>query len=304
MSYIAYNNIKAFVSDGDEQSLLTSNYNVMYATNLTASNSTSYKRIKRIGQELDYYNQTGPKNTSISTTVIPVTGEGENQFNDFLALTGDFVSGSYIQVPNYRFEKCFLKSLQFSLEPWKPVSFNMQFDSYGLAAGNGLQSSNNENTTKQLISPLKGMSLHLFADAFSQTINQYESLNFNIEVERLPCFEIANPYSAGAGISKITKTLQINGISNVDWLSDYEPNTFIKLGFIMPDGNSFLVSGVLSSQAISINAGSAVKIDMQVTEDMNLGLFTTTTDFNYIVTSDGKYIVDNASNRLISYQNA
>lgn len=304
MSYIAYNNIKAFVSNGDEQSLLTSNYNAMYATSLTASNSTSYKRIKRIGQELDYYNQTGPKNTSISATVIPVTGEGQNQFNDFLALTGNFVSGSYIQVPNYRFEKCFLKSLQFSLEPWKPVSFNMQFDSYGLATGSGLQSLNDENPIKQLISPLRGMSLHLFADAFSQTINEYESLNFNIEVERLPCFEIANPYSAGVGISKITKTLEINGISNVDWLSDYQPNTFIKLGFIMPDANSFFVSGVLSSQAISVNGGGAVKINMRITEDMDLNQFATTTDFNYIITSDQDYIVDNASNRLISYQNA
>jgi hypothetical protein len=298
MPYITYNNVKAFLSTGDEQGLLTSNYNVMYATNITASNTTSFKRIKRVGQELDYYNQTGPKNTSISARVIPVTGAGINQFNDFVALTGDFVSGSCIQVPNYRFDKCFLKSLQFSIEPWKPISLDMQFDCYGLTTGNGLSSSTSAVGAVGLVSPLRGVSISLSTTGFTQAINEYESLNFNLEVERLANFEINAPYPSKVSASRITKTLQIDGISNADWLSDYEPNNFVAATLTMADGNSFSVSGVLASQTVSINNNNAVKIGIQIVEDLDMNV--SPVDYYYFITSDGDEIITSLSEQLIS----
>jgi len=298
MSYITYDNVRAFLSTGDEQSLSTTNYNVMYATNFTASNSTALKRVKRIGQNFDYYIQTGPKTASISTTVVPVTGVGFNQFIDFLSLTGNFTSGSYVQVPNYRFDKCFLKSFQFSLEPWKVLGLNMQFDSYGMSAGNGVNSYGEQSTSATPISPLRGMSIGITATGFSQAISEYENLSFSLDVERLPDFELGSAYPSRVSVSKITKTLQINGISNADWLSDYEPNNFIVATMGMADGNSFSVSGVLASQSVSINNNNAVKVDVQIIEDMNLE--DTLANIYYLTTSDGSYLIDgNTSNRLV-----
>ena len=268
MAYTSYQNIRAFLSTGDSQSLTTGTYNILYATNFSASNSTALKRVKRIGQELDYYIQTGPKSASISTTVIPVTGTNFNQFTGFLALTGDFTSGSYIQVPNYRFDKCFLKSFSFALEPWKPMYLEMQFDSYGLATGNGINSYEGQTQDTGIVSPLRGTSITLTTTNFTQTINQYENLNFNIEVERAPNFEIGSEYPAKVSVSKITKTLQINGISNADWLSDYQPNTSVTGTMTMADGNSFSVVGVLASQTSSIDSGGVAKGGLQIVEEM------------------------------------
>ena len=239
MSYVSYSTVRAFLSNGDEQTTNTGVCNVLYASNFNASNATQLKRVKRIGQELDYYIQTGPKSASISTTVLPVTGAGVNQFTGFLALTGDFTSGSFIHVPSYRFEKCFLKSMSFSLEPWKPMFLEMQFDSYGLATGSGIY-----------------------------VYDEYENLNFSIEIDRAPNFEIGSTYPTKVSVSKITKSLQINGVSNIDWLSDYQPNTTVSGSITMPDGNSFYMSGVLNSQTISIDSNGVAKGGLQIIEEM------------------------------------
>lgn len=307
MPYISYNNVRAFLSNGDSQSLSTGTHNTLYATSFTANNTTQLKRVKRIGQVFDYYIQTGPKSASISTSVIPITGAGFNQFTGFLALTGDFTSGSYIQVPNYRFDKCFLKSFNFSLEPWKPLSLDMQFESYGLAAGNGVDSYVGQDfpTGAQtgIISPLRGMSISLTATGFTQTINQYENLNFGIEVERLANFEVGSAYPAKVSVSKITKTLQIDGISNADWLSDYEPNNSVRATITMADGNTFSVAGVLASEAVSINNGNAVKVGIQIVEDMSLWpqIEDPLANVYYLITSAGDRLVDSSSNKLIAY---
>jgi hypothetical protein len=272
MPYVAYQNVRAFLSTGDSQSLSTGTYNILYATTFNANNTTQLKRIKRIGQELDYYIQTGPKSASISTTVIPVTGAGFNQFTGFLALTGDFTSGSYIQVPNYRFDKCFLKSFNFSAEPWKPIFIDMQFDSYGLATGNGINSYAGQDfpTGAQtgIVSPLRGTSITFTTTNFTQTINQYENLNFSVEVDRAPNFEIGNEYATKVSVAKITKSLQVNGISNIDWLSDYQPNTSVTGTITMADGNSFSVIGVLSSQTSSVDNNGVAKGGLQIVEEM------------------------------------
>ena len=272
MPYVSYNNIRAFLSAGDSQSLSTGSYDILYALNFNASNTTQLKRIKRIGQELDYYIQTGPKSASISTSIIPVTGAGFNQFTGFLALTGDFTSGSYIQVPNYRFDKCFLKSFGFSMEPWKPIAVEMQFDSYGLATGDGINSYAGQDfpTGAQtgIISPLRGCSVTFTTTNFTQTISQYENLNFSVEVDRASNFEIGNEYPIKVSVAKITKSLQINGISNIDWISDYQPNTSVTGTITLADGNSFSVIGVLSSQTSSIDNNGVAKGGLQVVEEM------------------------------------
>lgn len=269
MAYVAYNNIRAFLSTGDEQQGdSASSYNILYATNFSANNTTQLKRVKRIGQELDYYIQTGPKSASISTTVIPVTGANFNQLTGFLALTGDFVSGSFVKVPNYTFKKCFLKSINFSLEPWKPMLAEMQFDSYGQSSGASIYSDAAQTADTGIISPLRGMSIVLSAPSFTQTINEYENLNFGIEVERMPNFEIGQAYPTKVSVGKITKSLQINGISNIDWLSDYTATTTITATITMADGNSFSVAGVLNSQNVSVDSNGVAKGGLQVIEEM------------------------------------
>lgn len=268
MSYVSYSTVRAFLSNGDEQTTNTGVCNVLYASNLNASNATQLKRVKRIGQELDYYIQTGPKSASISTTVLPVTGAGVNQFTGFLALTGDFTSGSFIHVPSYRFDKCFLKSMSFSLEPWKPMFLEMQFDSYGLATGSGIYVYDGQSAETGIISPLRNMTINLSGINFTQQINEYENLNFSIEIDRAPNFEIGSTYPTKVSVSKITKSLQINGISNIDWLSDYQPNTTVSGSITMPDGNSFYMSGVLNSQTVSIDSNGVAKGGLQIIEEM------------------------------------
>jgi hypothetical protein len=268
MSYVSYSTVRAFLSNGDEQTTNTGVCNVLYASSFNASNTTQLKRVKRIGQELDYYIQTGPKSASISTTVLPVTGAGVNQFTGFLALTGDFTSGSFIHVPSYRFEKCFLKSMSFSLEPWKPMFLEMQFDSYGLATGSGIYVYDGQSVETGIVSPLRNMTINLSGINFIQQINEYENLNFSVEVDRAPNFEIGSAYPTKVSVSKITKSLQINGISNADWLSDYQPNTTVSGSITMPDGNSFYMSGVLNSQTTSIDSNGVVKGALQIVEEM------------------------------------
>ena len=231
-----------------------------------------YESRKQKQIELDYYIQTGPKNSSISTTVLPVTGVSFNQFTGFLALTGDFTSGSYVIVPNYIFRRCFLKSINFSIEPWKPMLLNMEFDCYGSVAQLATLSSQLEQTLDTgIISPLRGMSIDL-SDNLYGSIQEYESLNFGIEIERLPNFEIGQAYPTKVSVGKITKTLQINGISNWRWMVDYQPKNSIGSNttctMTMADGNSFSVAGVLNTQNVSVDNNGVAKGGLQIVEEM------------------------------------
>lgn len=268
MPYVSYNNIRAYISPGDGSIFtLDGDNNTLFAINFSANNTTQLKRIKRIGQELDYYIQTGPKSASISTSVVPITGASINQFTGFLALTGDFTNGSFIRAGSYLFRKCFLKSFAFSLEPWKPLVTEMQFDCYGLQDGN-VGSNTPANLEPGIISPLRGMSVTISAPNFSASISEYENLNFNVEVDRAPNFEIGNIYPTKVSVAKITKSLQVNGISNADWLSDYQPNTNVTVTVGMADGNSFSVAGVLSSQSFSADGNGVAKGGLQIVEEM------------------------------------
>lgn len=273
MPYVTYDNIRALISTGNEQSLSTGNYKVLYATNFSANNTTQLKRVKRIGQELDYYIQTGPKSSSVSVSVIPVTGVGINQFQDFFSLTGDFVSGSFIQVPSYRFDKCFLKSMSITIEPWKVISANLDFDSYGLVTGSGIYIYSAEDATQQAVNELLPLSFRETSISFSslaaqQQIKEYESLNFNLDIERLTNYEIGSEYPKKASVGKITKSLQINGISNIDWLSDFEPKQSVTATITIANGYSFSVAGVLNAQTLSIDGNGVAKGGLQIVEEM------------------------------------
>lgn len=270
MAYITYDNVRIGISTLDAPNPSFAFSNPVYATTFNASNSTALKRVKRIGQELDYYIQTGPKTSSISMSVIPVTGVSLNQLVNYITYTGDSTLGCYIHAPNYMFQRCFLKNLSFSLEPWKVLSANLQFDSYGLANGTDLNaySSQTLGENQMPISPLRGMSIGITAPAFTQPISEYENLNFSIEVDHMPNFEIGQEYPTKVSVGKITKSLQINGISNVDWLSDYQPNTSVVTTMTMADGNSFSVSGILSEQTVSVDANGVAKGGLRVIEEM------------------------------------
>ena len=268
MAYVSYDNVRIGISAVDAANPNYANSNAMYATSFSASNSTALKRVRRIGQQMDYYIQTGPKSSNISATVIPVTGVGTNQLMDYIAMTGDSTSGSYIHAPNYAFQKCFLKSLSVNLEPWKVMSANLQFDSYGLANGNGINSYSAQQQTAKLISPLRGTSLTITSASFTQSLNIYENANLSIEVDRVADYQIGSEYPIKLSVAKITKHLQVNGISNIDWLSDYQPNTTVTATLTMADGNTFSVAGVLSSQTVSIDANGVAKGGLQVIEEM------------------------------------
>jgi len=268
MSYVSYSNIRAVLSTGDSQTTETGSYIPLYATNVSASNSTQLQRVRRIGAEMDYYIQTGPKSASVNVSAIPVTGAGLNQLVNFLALTGDFVSGSFIQVPAYRFEKCFLKSLSFSLEPWQVLQAEMQFDSYGLATGSGINVVTPQTSAANIVSPLRNMTVSISGSSFSRPINEYESLSFDIEVEREPNVELGDAYPKKVSVARISKSLQINGASNLEWVSDYEPNDPVTVTVTMADGNSFSVVGVLSSQSVNIDSNGVAKGGLQVVEEM------------------------------------
>lgn len=264
MAYISYNNIRAFLSTGNDTAISTGNDNILYATSFSANVNAQLKRTRRIGEELDYYIQTGPKNSSISTTVIPVTGAGVNQFTEFLALTGDFASGSYIRAMPYLWRRCYLKSMNFTIDPWKPMLLNMEFDSHGQSLSAYPLDSHAEQTLDTgIISPLRGMSIVLN----DSSIQEYESLNFGIEIERLNDWEIGQAYPLGK-VGKITKTLQINGISNYDWPLDYAPDRTINCTITMADGNSFSVAGVLNTQNLSVDNNGVAKGGLQLIEEM------------------------------------
>jgi hypothetical protein len=241
----------------------------LFATSLSASNSTQLKRVRRIGQELDYYIQTGPKTSSINATVLPITGNNIQDFGSLLNLTGDS-DGFTISVPNYTFQKSFLKSFSTSLEPWKPVSINLQFDSYGLSSGNGLSGfvPTPQEKSEIVLNSLRGTQISFATVNFTKSISEYESLNFDVDVERQPDLQIGSEYPTGVAVSKIVKRLTVNGVSNIDWLSDYQPNTTVNATITFSDGNSFSVAGVLSEQNISIDANGVAKGGLQIVEEM------------------------------------
>ena len=268
MAYVSYDNVRIGINALDTVNTGYSYSNAVYAVNFSASNSTALKRVRRIGQQMDYYIQTGPKSSNISATVVPTTGVGSNQLVDYIAMTGDSVSGSYIHVPNYSFAKCFLKSLSFNLEPWKLTTATLQFDSYGLATGNGVASYSAQQQTAKPISPLRGTSLTITSANFTQSLNIYENANFSIEVERVANYQIGDAYPAKTSVAKITKQVQVNGISNIDWLSDYQPNTTVTATLTMADGNTFSVAGVLSNQTVSIDSNGVAKGGLQIIEEM------------------------------------
>ena len=241
----------------------------LFATNFSAQNNTNFQRIKRIGKELDYYIQTGPKSSTISTTVVPVSGFTDNQLSTFLSYTGDSVSGFSIDVPQYVFDKCFLKSMSVSFEPWKLTYANLQFDSYGLASGSGIYVSPPEDVASPIITPLRATSINLITGSgFNRNITEYENISFEVSVDRAANFEIGQEYPTRVSVAKITKTLQINGVSNLNWVSDYEPNKIISCSVGMADGNSISVSGVVSTQSLSIDANGVAKTNLTVIEEM------------------------------------
>lgn len=280
MSYISYNNILGYVSSGDEQSLNTATYNRLYALNINASNSANIQRIKRIGTtlgyqdenlmgNLDYYNQTGPKSATVSATIIPITGQNLNQINNFLSLTGDFFSGSYIQIPSYRFDKCFLKSFSVIFEPWKVCQASLQFDSYGMATGEGVSLQTPLESPSGLISPLRGTSIAITnAGYFSGPITEYENISFEVSVDRAANYEIGQEYPTKVSVARITKTLQINGISNLNWISDYQPNQTMNCQITMADSNVIGITGVLTNQSFSVDANGVAKTNLTVVEEM------------------------------------
>jgi hypothetical protein len=238
----------------------------LYATSLSASNTTSLKRVRRIGQEMDYYIQTGPKSSSISANVLLVSGE----INKIINLTGDSVTGSLIKVPDYQFNKCYLKSFSASFEPWKVASAALQFDAYGLANGTGVYAYPEQQASSEvLLSPLRATTIQFSAPNFSSTpISQYEDISFDIQVDRVPNFVIGSEYPEKVSVSKVTKSLQVNGLSNADWLSDYQPNTTVTCTITMSDTTVFSVAGVLSNQSLSVDSNGVAKGGLQIIEEM------------------------------------
>jgi len=261
MPYVTYDKIRAYFTNTD-----SATDNILYATSLSASNTTSLKRIRRIGQEMDYYIQTGPKSSSISANVLLVSGE----INKIINLTGDSVTGSLIKVPDYQFNKCYLKSFSASFEPWKVASAALQFDSYGLANGTGVYVYTEQQASSEvLLSPLRATTVQFTAPNFSSTpISQYENISFDIQVDRVPNFVIGSEYPEKVSVSKITKSLQVNGLSNADWLSDYQPNTTVTCTITMSDATVFSVAGVLSNQSLSVDSNGVAKGGLQITEEM------------------------------------
>lgn len=265
MPYVTYDKIRAFFTDAD----ITPNPNtdnILYATSLSASNTTSLKRIKRIGQQLDSYIQTGPKSSSISANVLLL----QNEIAKITNLTGDSVGGSTIKVPDYQFTRCYLKSFSASFEPWKVASAELQFDSYGLGNGTGVYSYPEQQASSQvLLSPLKATAIQFTAPSFSTTpISQYENISFDIQVDRAANFVIGSEYPEKVSVSKITKSLQVNGLSNADWLSDYQPNTTVTCTITMSDSTVFSVAGVLSNQSLSVDSNGVAKGGLQIIEEM------------------------------------
>ena len=262
MAYVTYDKIRAYFTNAD-----STTDNILYATSLSASNTTSLKRIRRIGQQMDSYIQTGPKSSSISANVLLVSGE----INKIINLTGDSVTGSLIKVPDYQFNKCYLKSFSASFEPWKVASAALQFDSYGLATGSGIYSHAEQEagTGSILLSPLRATAIQFTAPNFSTTpISQYEGINFDIQVDRAPNFVIGSEYPEKVSVSKVTKSLQVNGLSNADWLSDYQPNTTVTCTITMSDSTVFSVAGVLSNQTLSVDSNGVAKGGLQIIEEM------------------------------------
>jgi len=261
MPYVTYDKIRAYFTNTD-----SATDNILYATSLSASNTTSLKRIRRIGQEMDYYIQTGPKSSSISANVLLVSGE----INKIINLTGDSVTGSLIKVPDYQFNKCYLKSFSASFEPWKVASAALQFDSYGLANGTGVYAYTEQQASSEvLLSPLRATTVQFTAPNFSSTpISQYENISFDIQVDRVPNFVIGSEYPEKVSVSKITKSLQVNGLSNANWLSDYQPNTTVTCTITMSDATVFSVAGVLSNQSLSVDSNGVAKGGLQITEEM------------------------------------
>jgi len=262
MAYVTYDKIRAYFTNAD-----SATDNILYATSLSASNTTSLKRVRRIGQQMDYYIQTGPKNSSISANVLLVSGE----INKIINLTGDSVTGSLIKVPDYQFNKCYLKSFSASFEPWKVASAALQFDSYGLATGSGIYSyaEQQAGTGSILLSPLRATTIQFTAPNFSHTpISQYENISFDIQVDRVPNFVIGSEYPEKVSVSKITKSLQVNGLCNADWLADYQPNTTVTCTITMSDATVFSVAGVLSNQTFSVDSNGVAKGGLQIIEEM------------------------------------
>ena len=265
MAYVTYDKIRAFFTDPDVLPNISTD-NVLYATSLSASNTTSLKRIRRIGQQMDSYIQTGPKSSSISANVLLL----QNEIAKITNLTGDSVGGSSIRVPNYLFRRCYLKSFSASFEPWKVASAELQFDAYGLADGTGVYAySEQQASSEVLLSPLRATAIQFTAPNFSTTpISQYEGINFDIQVDRAPNFVIGSEYPEKVSVSKITKSLQVNGLSNADWLSDYQPNTTVSCTITMSDSTVFSVAGVLSNQTLSVDSNGVAKGGLQIIEEM------------------------------------
>lgn len=261
MPYVTYDKIRAYFTNAD-----SATDNILYATSLSASNTTNLKRTRRIGQEMDYYIQTGPKSSSISANVLLVSGE----INKIINLTGDSVTGSLIKVPDYQFNKCYLKSFSASFEPWKVASAALQFDAYGLANGTGVYAYPEQQASSEvLLSPLRATTIQFSAPNFSSTpISQYEDISFDIQVDRVPNFVIGSEYPEKVSVSKVTKSLQVNGLSNADWLSDYQPNTTVTCTITMSDTTVFSVAGVLSNQSLSVDSNGVAKGGLQIIEEM------------------------------------
>jgi len=186
MAYVTYDKIRAYFTNADAVSGNAGSDNILYATSLSASSTTSLKRVKRIGQEMDYYIQTGPKSSSVSANVLLI----ESGISQITNLTGDSTIGSIISVPDYQFKKCFLKSFSMSLEPWKVASAALQFDSYGLATGSGVYAHAEQQASSQaLLSPLRATSIQFTAPNFStlqsQNTRTFLSIFKSIEFQTL-----------------------------------------------------------------------------------------------------------------------
>lgn len=183
------------------------------------------------------------------------------------SLTGDHsCSGSFGGI---KFSGAYLNKYSVDVEPYVPVVFSANFSIFSgydessitpdSFSGNALEFANGAYTDINNI------------DSINVGIDYPVSINYSVDCERVPSYEIGSEFACGVRYGTVTKSLSIDG-ENIGSFIDFSGKNIAKVSLTPKSMNNsrrgeiIECEGVIYSQNLSVSKGDVLGGSISITE--------------------------------------
>ena len=299
-NYLKYTDVPIFANFRSENIDPAKSYSDIFAAydaTLSIDNIiTPNKYLGRIPIRREYA-VTGPMEGKFSMTFVPLiekTANSKLQINktnqlSFFGLTGDFETGHNIYLSTYLLKKTYLQNYSIKINPLQPISVTANFISYDILSNinkeiSGLQPLGelNINNNNKDYEGLHAVTTSVTSLSQNQNIPSTKlSVEINVDCNRTPIYEIGSRTPSRVILNSIERTTTIQG-ENIGVLYDNRENkptdlivAFLPYSSITSEVPSlynnvlnFVISGIVSSQQISVNQNSPLNGKVVIKENL------------------------------------